>query len=313
MFYQFEFYPYCRQFRQPLQTNHGIWKIREGIIIRLIDETGKIHLGEIAPIPWFGSETVSQALDFCHELPSKITSNLIFSIPDNLPACQFGFESAIEVKNLANIDGLSHSILLPTGESALSILSENGSQKNQQTHTFKWKIGVSSVEGEISLLKNIVSALPPMAKLRLDANEGLSWETANQWLEICDRIPQIEFLEQPLGINQLAEMSALSQQYFTPIALDESVATLARIQDCYQQGWRGIFVIKPAIAGSPSKLRFFCKTHKIDTVFSSVFETKVGRRSALKLAAEIQIEPRAVGFGVGDWFTDDNKKWIESF
>jgi hypothetical protein len=40
--YQFEFRPYQRKFVLPLQTNHGIWETREGIIIRLIDDSGKI-------------------------------------------------------------------------------------------------------------------------------------------------------------------------------------------------------------------------------------------------------------------------------
>ena len=69
-------------------------------------------------------------------------------------------------------------------------------------------------------------------------------------------------------------MSELSNQYSTPLALDESVATLTQMQACYQRGWQGIFVIKPAIAGFPSQLRKFCQEHKIDAVFSSVFETR---------------------------------------
>ncbi|MGB3559259.1 MAG: o-succinylbenzoate synthase [Geitlerinemataceae cyanobacterium] len=302
MFYQFEFCPYRRRFKQPLQTSHGIWEIREGIVIRLIDEMGKICLGEIAPIPWFGSETFSQALDFCHNLPSEITLNIISSIPANLPACQFGFESAIKLENQTNIDRLSYSILLPTGESAFSAIQEKLSQNIQQTHTFKYKIGVLPIETELSLFDRIVGILPKTTKLRLDANGGLSLQMANRWLKICDRIPQIEFLEQPLGIDYFPEILALSQQYKTPIALDESVSNLARIQDCYQQGWRSIFVIKPAICGFPSKLKKICKHYNLDTVFSSVFETEVGREAALKLAAEIQIEPRAVGFGVENFY-----------
>ena len=95
MVYQFEFHPYSRPFKRPLQTNHGSWKVREGIILSLSDETG-ISYGEIAPISWFGSETLAQAVDFCRQLPSEITEEMIFSIPDQLPACQFGFESAWE-------------------------------------------------------------------------------------------------------------------------------------------------------------------------------------------------------------------------
>lgn len=311
MFYQFDFRPYRRQFRQPLQTSHGIWEIREGIIIRLIDETDKIHFGEISPISWFGSETLSQALDFCRQLPSKITSETIFSVPANLPTCQFGFESAIEIDNEENFDLLSQSILLPTGEAALAAIHKTIPTKVSNHDTFKWKIGVSDFSTEVQIFDRLIRALPATAKLRLDANGGLSLETANRWLRVCDRIPQIEFIEQPLGINQLPEMISLSQQYRTPIALDESVSNLDRIKDCYQQGWRGIFVIKSAIAGSPSKLKTFCQSHEIDTVFSSVFETEIGRKAALNLAATLQTKPRAIGFGIGDWFTEKDDRWLQ--
>ncbi len=95
MRYQFEFRPYQRRFIRPLATSHGTWNIREGIILRLSDETN-IGWGEIAPISWFGSETIEQALSFCQQLPTEITEETIFSIPDELPACQFGFESALQ-------------------------------------------------------------------------------------------------------------------------------------------------------------------------------------------------------------------------
>ncbi|NJL11022.1 MAG: hypothetical protein HC908_15020, partial [Calothrix sp. SM1_7_51] len=95
MLYKFEYRPYKRKFVRPLQTSHGTWETREGIIIRLTDEDSNSSWGEIAPIPWFGSENIKQADDFCHQLSGKITQELIFSIPDKLPACQFGFESAL--------------------------------------------------------------------------------------------------------------------------------------------------------------------------------------------------------------------------
>ena len=96
MHYKLQIFPYKRNFKQPLKTSHGIWRIREGIILKLTNKTGEIGLGEIAPLSWFGSETLSEALDFCHQLPKKITTETIFSIPDNLPSCKFGFESAWE-------------------------------------------------------------------------------------------------------------------------------------------------------------------------------------------------------------------------
>jgi o-succinylbenzoate synthase len=116
----------------------------------------------------------------------------------------------------------------------------------------------------------------------------------------------IEFIEQPLPPSQFAEMLELANYYDTKIALDESIATLQELETCYQNGWCSVFVIKPGIIGSPSRLRRFCQQYHIDAVFSSVFETDVGRNAALRLANELSLHKRAVGFGVNHWFKEDN-------
>jgi O-succinylbenzoate synthase len=205
--------------------------------------------------------------------------------------------------------------LLPAGNTALQ-----GWQRlwQQGYRTFKWKIGVYSVAEELGIFDLLTQALPASAKLRLDANGGLTYDEANLWLDRCDRVKansellvEIEFIEQPLPAEQFQQMQELSYCYATAIALDESVATLAQLEACYQQGWRGIFVIKPSIAGSPKRLRQFCQANKIDAVFSSVFETVVARQAVLRLASELANNNRAVGFGVNHWFEQDEQTWLE--
>ncbi len=303
MLYQLKILPYKRKFKHPLLTSHGIWEVREGILLKLIDETGNFGLGEIAPISWFGSETIEEALEFCKSLSGNIFKKDILAIPDSLPACQFGFESALPtVEKSCNKPPLSNSALLPSGISALSSWE---SLWQQNYRTFKWKIGVAEIAEELKIFEQLIQNLPATAQLRLDANSGLNWQTANQWLEVCDAWGKLEFLEQPLPVNQIEAMIELSQQYSTPLALDESVANLSQMAACYQQGWREIYVIKPAIAGSPAKLRQFCRSYQIDAVFSSVFESSVGRNAALNLASELSLQNRAVGFGVEHWFAED--------
>ncbi|MBE9214060.1 o-succinylbenzoate synthase [Plectonema cf. radiosum LEGE 06105] len=314
MFYKFEFHVYRRKFIIPLNTAHGIWKNRDGIILCLSDEMGKVGWGEIAPISWFGSETLEEAVSFCKQLPQKITQQDIFSIPEKLPACQFGFESAQEMviqNNSASVfsQNLTYSGLLPAGKAALNQwqeLWENG------TNTFKWKIGVYSITEELSIFELLIRELPAFTKLRLDANGGLSYDDAEIWLQKCDDIDlEVEFIEQPLSVNLFSQMLELSRRYSTKIALDESVATIKQLENCYQKGWREIFVIKAGIIGSPSRLRQFCSTHQIDTVFSSVFETSIARKAALSLAVELSHQKRAVGFGVNHYFAEDEEVCLE--
>ncbi len=383
MIYQFEFRPYQRKFVRSLATNHGVWSHRDGIILRLTNETCT-GWGEIAPISWFGSETLEQALDFCRQLPGKITDEIIFSIPNELPACQFGFESAASwgvgngewgigsgewgigsgewgVGNrgdegddkvissptpptpltpptpptpltpptpptpltpptphspLPTPHSLTYSGLLPAGEAALLAWQPLWQQGYR---TFKWKIGVYATAKELEIFELLTQALPDKAKLRLDANGGLKLQEADLWLWTCDNVNandelslEIEFIEQPLSVDHFPEMLELSTTYTTAIALDESVATLNQLVTCYQQGWQEIFVIKPGIVGSPSRLRQFCQQHKIDAVFSSVFETAIGRQAALQLAAELSQRNRAVGFGINHFFVQEEDTWLKN-
>jgi len=309
--YQLEFRQYRRKFKRSLVTHHGDWDVREGIILRLKDQVGRVSWGEIAPISWFGSETLEQAWDFCQKLPQKITTDTIFSIPSTLPACQFGFESAWEMGNRKEEKSqfsFSYSHLLPTGDSAIDAWQ---TPWNQGIRTFKWKIGTAHINEEIRIFHQLIQALPATAQLRLDANGGLSEQQAHQWLEIADNVGTVEFLEQPLPPQQFQEMLEMSYQYSTPIALDESVANLKQLEDCYLRGWRSIFVIKAAIFGSCKQLRQFCQAHEIDTVFSSVFESSIARDAAFHLVKELACSHRALGFGVNHWFSEDETTWLE--
>lgn len=319
MKYRFEFRPYRRTFKQPLATSHGLWKVREGIILRLTDQTGHKGFGEIAPLSWFGSESFEQALKFCSQLPSEITTDDVFGVSSEFPACQFGFESAwedatsyLKISQFRSVQTIPFSGLLPSGKAAVEGWRTLWSKGYR---TFKWKIGIAPLADELNIFSQLVNALPSDAKLRLDANGGLNRQEAVEWLNACDAIcdsprsnhgVNIEFLEQPLPASEFDQMLSLSNQYSTLLALDESVANLDQLKACYQQGWRGIFVIKPAIAGSPKLLRQFCQQYKIDAVFSTVFETSIGKYFGLKLSSELNQNNRAAGFGVAHWFANDD-------
>jgi O-succinylbenzoate synthase len=328
MIYQFKFVPYSRPFKPPLKTYYGTWNVRKGIILKLTDEAGQIGWGEIAPLSWFGSETFKQAITFCYQLPVQITTETILTIPNQLPACQFGFESALSAihNHIYEHNHLSFSGLLPTGQQALQSWK---TLYYQGYRTLKWKIGVKPIKEELDIFQKLIHQINDTVTvnldinpilLRLDANGGLTYGMAHRWLKMCDFLNsrfshfnsvKIEFIEQPLPIAQFQLMLELSDQYSTPIALDESVATFKQLQICCQQGWPGIFVIKPAIIGSPRKLKKFCRSYSLDLVFSSAFETLIGQAAALQLAEDLTFKDRAVGFGVQHWFEEDPKIWLE--
>ncbi|ACK65274.1 Mandelate racemase/muconate lactonizing protein [Rippkaea orientalis PCC 8801] len=317
MNYFVDFRLYSRPFIQPLQTYHGVWKTREGIIIRLTDTTGKIGWGEIAPLPWFGSESLSEAWLFCQGLKGLITVEQVKLIPDSLPSCQFGFESALEGIKLGHKQtqktikkgGVYYSYLLPTGE---KVLQEWGKVLEKGGTTFKWKIGVKNIIEEMRIFEKLIEVLPQRIKLRLDANGGLNLEEAKLWLKLADESGIVEFVEQPLSPLKFDFMLKLSQEYTTPLALDESVSNLIQLEQCYQQGWRGIVIIKAAIAGFPTRLRQLVQNYSLDIVFSSVFETSIARNYILGLTEELVKGDRAMGLGVDHWFKDDEADFLSN-
>lgn len=310
MGYRFEFRTYCRPFRQPLQTRHGVWSERRGIIVRLVDEAGRVGWGEIAPLAWFGSERLEEALAWCQGVPQVISEEMLWAVPERLPACRFGLEMAWEgVGGWGEGSGVGGGreevcVLLPTGMEAIEAWRSPYAAGHR---TFKWKIGVNSLAQELAWFLDLMGGLPEDAMVRLDANGGLTWDAAGCWLEVCDRFPNVEFLEQPLPPEQFEAMQNLQQHYRTAIALDESVAHLRDLEACYAAGWRGIFVVKVAIAGSPQRLRAFCRQPGVDVVLSSVFETAIGQKYILQHLARSLMPGqnlRVPGFGVNHWFAE---------
>ncbi|TVQ16179.1 MAG: o-succinylbenzoate synthase [Leptolyngbya sp. DLM2.Bin15] len=300
--YRLEVRLYRRPFQTPLHTSHGCWQVRDGLIVRLENKAGQVGFGEIAPLAWLGSESLERAIAFCQRCLPMVTSEQIMQIPDTLPATQFGLGMALErVGDMARSPiTWTCSQLLPTGVAALQVpLSPGG--------TYKWKIGTQPLQQEQQWLQERLQDWPLGAKLRLDANGGLDQAAAIAWLQVCDRLnqttPVIEFLEQPLPADQVPQMQQLGDRYTTPIALDESLATMHHVRHWHQRGWRGIGVVKPAIAGFPQTIRQVCTDVDLDVVWSSVFETPMTQRFIAQHLAPVAGD-RAVGFGINHWFVD---------
>lgn len=294
--------PYQFPLAFPLTTAHGHWTHRAGIIIQLTNDRGQTHRGEIAPLPWFGTEDLAQAAEFCQRLNGLITPDQIQHIPDRLPCCQFAFGSAawgFADQTFAS-QSLSYCQLLPTGEAAFDYLDNAHTLRCQ---TVKWKIGVQGFEREQQWFLRLLEKLPPQTRLRLDANGGLTLADAQQWLTFLDRRRendhksiQLEYLEQPLPPAQINDLFTLAQTFETAIALDEAVASFSQLQRLYDQQWPGIYSLKAAIMGDPRRLHQWLNSHPIPAIFSSVFETAIARQRVLQLAQQWNLKNYAVGF-----------------
>ena len=279
MKYRFEYLPYRRKFTRPLATARGLWEYREGLVIRLETEDGNYGFGEVAPVPWFGTETLDGAFDWCKGQGEWI--DLRNSLPVDLPCCQwavFSAQSAIEEEPLKRVFPVAG---LVTGPRVFEEKQVAGFQ------TFKLKIGVANPEVEQAQVDGLVSELEDGQCLRLDANGGLSERDFKSWLDFLEGKP-IDYLEQPLEVSLENRMLELVEPYSTSLALDESVTGLDSLKRW--ENWPGVLVVKPSLLGWVEENNLPRMTG------SSVFETAFGFEASLQFLARHQKTDTAIGY-----------------
>jgi O-succinylbenzoate synthase len=288
----------------PLRTAHGLWREREGIFVRLESESGGASYGEIAPLAWFGTETLREAVDVVRGLGEKADDAALDSIPERFGCVRFALSAARWAGPAATAGGkLPVAALLPAGRAALDRLPN---LLEQGFLAFKWKVGVGRPDEEWGLLDELLSVLPAYTRLRLDANGAWDRQQAGHWLTRCAERP-VEYVEQPLAPEDRDGLLGLSADFPVKLALDESVTGLAAAREWQALGWRGVFVIKPALAGPLPALAAWIGDSRADVVLSSAVETALGRAALLRYALAHNLTKRALGFGLGSIFGD--RRW----
>lgn len=304
MVYKFSHKPYRLPLRAPLRSAHGSWTEREGIIVRLEDEAGRAGFGEIAPLPWFGTETLAEAEELCRKFGATVAGEVLDAMPVRFGCVRFALAQArSEPAKAIAATRLPVAALLPAGREALAALPV---KLEARYLCFKWKVAVGAVDDELGIFDDLLAALPAYAKLRLDANGGWNRRQAAQWLARCAERP-VEFVEQPVEPAEEATLLGLAADYPVTLALDESLVGLAEARRWQGLGWRGVFVIKPALAGPLNELAEWITATKADVVLSSAIETALGRAAILRAALTQPLTKRALGFGVGGIFGD--RRW----
>jgi O-succinylbenzoate synthase len=302
--YRFSYKSYRRPLLTPLRTAHGIWTEREGMIVRLEHEPGQVGFGEIAPLPWFGTETLVEAEEICRKFGDKVEDGLLDAVPERFGCVRFALAQARAPAALVlPTKRLPVAALLPAGREALPALA---AKLAAGFLAFKWKVGVGSMDEERGLLDELLAELPAHAKLRLDANGAWNRRQAARWLELCAERP-IEFVEQPVAPAEEDTLLGLAGDYPVKLALDESVVRLAEARRWQGLGWPGLFVIKPALAGPLAELSAWISGTKADVVISSAIETALGRLAILRAVLGGSLTQRALGFGAGELFGD--RRW----
>ncbi len=313
---RFQYRRYRLAFRTAVRTAHGVWREREGLLVRVSDESGHAGLGEAACLPWFGTETADAAEAACAKFGEWVGAEELGEVPAGLVCLRNAVAAAqaeLEARRMSadgperrvkeNAPYLGVAALLPAGRAVFGALAPKA---EAGFRVFKWKVGVGDVADELGLLDDVCAALPSGAKLRLDANGAWDRRKAERWLERCADRP-VEFVEQPVAADAKGAedvLRGLAEDWPTPIGLDESLAGDGDVERWIGAGWRGVWVVKPSLLGDVVRTLARLEQAKATVVFSSALETAVGARAALQWAFAWRGEARALGFGVWPLFQD---------
>jgi L-alanine-DL-glutamate epimerase-like enolase superfamily enzyme len=93
--------------------------------------------------------------------------------------------------------------------------------------TFKIKLRAEDLKSNLARMRQISSFAGAGVTLRVDPNQAWDFEYSKSFLEgLALAEIEIEYLEQPVGRNQIKELAALTALNLAPIMADESLFTL---------------------------------------------------------------------------------------
>lgn len=171
--------------------------------------------------------------------------------------------------------------------------------------TFKVKVGFGQEEDlkRVSELRKLF----PDATLRLDANAKWSVEEAESILPKLANF-NIEYIEQPVSVDNLTGFGAKLADFGIPIAADESMRSLGDLHRIIESKAASVLILKPMLIGSFAnllKIRSVADAAGLKTVVTTSLEAGIGRRITALLTSALFSANHAHGLATGSMFAND--------
>ena len=317
-------------YRLPL-TEAVLWngesrEVREGLLLRVEDEDGRVGWGDAAPLPGFSRESVAKAegailmlgdalIGRTFEAVDLLPGGAVMAALDQAgpsPSARFALDLALADlaaqdlgRTLPQALHPDPEVVLPlnglvmgTGDAAVASarqLAEAGYV------AVKLKVGRRPVDDDVATVRAVRSALPSSVALRLDANRAWSWDEALEFAASVTDV-RIDYVEEPLAAPE--RMPELWHDTGLPLALDETIQEpggRAAIR-----GWAEAVVLKPTLLGGVARsleVAEAARSAGVRTVWSAAFESGVGLRGIAALAAATGSEP--AGLDTHRWLAAD--------
>jgi o-succinylbenzoate synthase len=311
-------HPYVLPLKQPWVAARAVLHERRGALLSLTGDDGITGWGDCAPLPSAGNaaQIFAALTALAQELPG-LEHEAALALDASLPEVRWTLETAL-FDLAARQRGVPLAVHLGarnfTGSvavnAALGALDAHTAQRAvaalAQGHAIaKIKVGVGSVDDELTLLREIYSATAGRLRLRLDANRAWSEGDARRFLNAITPLP-IDAVEEPLAQPTLSQLRALQQTLPYALAVDESLPQFGSDALLAANAVRRL-VIKPARIGGISATRALAARAQaagMEVVLTSVVDSAVGVSAAAHLAAAVAPElPH--GLATLDWLAAD--------
>jgi len=180
------------------------------------------------------------------------------------------------------------------GESLDEIADDAAKLMDAGYGTLKFKVGFS-VTHDLERVRHLQRQLRPGVTIRIDANQGYTYEQSVQFLKGID--PKgIELLEQPMGMHAWDEMILLQKISPVPLMLDEAITGEEELDRTIETGCAGVVKFKLMKCGSFRHLEGLIKKsleaglkvilgNGVATDIGCLHEAKVAHRTGLTLHA----------------------------
>lgn len=324
-----DIYEYCLRLVKPLNIKKNTLITRKGMIIELIDKDGFKGFGEIAPLPFFSTETLEDARNQIMTFKEEIVSDLSGIKNIHLfPSVRCGIEMAV-----FNLKYLKTAKKLQTGDrhilinKLLDVPSDFNEEKikelaiNTVTEGYKSvkiKVARQSVDKDILSINILKAVFEGKISVRLDANNLWNLDEAI-YFGAETGYEGIDYIEDP--VNSIDDYERFYIKTKIPVALDRTLekfferfpaSVTSKNSKVSSKENPAYFikaiVLKPTMLGGfniTEKFVNFASKHNIIPVTSSSFETGLGI-SSIALFTETQgLASVATGLDTLSYFADD--------
>lgn len=315
--------------REPFRIASGSLTHSNHVLVRLVDHDGRVGWGETTTfLEVYGYDQD----DLAHRLEAHLIPAVVGMDPRDPRSLHERLERVAPFNRMAKagIDLAAHDLwaraegvplhrllgdrrlervpltgvidLVPPAEAAATAVHHVGAGFT----TLKIKIGSDS-ETDLRRVAAVREAVGPRIRLRVDGNGGYDRASA---LAVLSRLEEFSFewIEQPLPRWDLEGMAWLGRRLKTPLAVDESAASVHGVRRCLEAGAASVVNVKLAKCGGVFPCReiaALCLSAGVRCVLGGCLEAAMGTAAGLHLYAATPALESAAEIG-GPWLYGDD-------